>query len=215
MRNDPMYDSELVAEAVFYLESMANPNVECDFWAMAAGRRPATQPGFQPLVVVDGPDGAGKTTACRTAQLAMAERYGCCLRVHASAPKWHASASAWEQGWLDALRLIRFWPAVLDRSWLGELVYGPARRPDADPRPLAPLRVHGSRLASVRSTTAILTAPLAVLVDRHRERGDEPPRTLSMEYGLWAEAADLPRVRLVDAGQPPARVAAGILDGMA
>ncbi len=210
------YDTELAAEAAAYLEGLATPNLSVDFQCLTGGKRlDAPLGGLAPMVVVDGPDGAGKSTACRTLQADMVRRFGCCLLVHASAPRWHSSAGRWASGWLDALRVIRYWPSVLDRSWLGELVYGPARRPDAAPRALAPLVVHMHPLASVRSEASVLYAPLDVLEDRHAQRGDRPPDTLEQELGLWAEVCDLPRVRSVDAMQRRGRIAAECLGGIA
>lgn len=132
------------------------------------------------IIVLEGPDLAGKTTYARSL-----EREG--FEYHHSGPLTGSAREAY----LEPLDGMATGDHVLDRWHLGELFYGPLLRGESkvDAALLGDIEVRLTELGALRF---IVTAPLDEIIRRHAERGDD---LLSLEqikqahafYEDWAE----------------------------
>jgi len=132
------------------------------------------------IIVLEGPDLAGKTTYARSL-----EREG--FEYHHRGPLEGSAKKAY----LDPLDDMATGDHVLDRWHLSELFYGPLLRGESkiDPQLLNEIETQLTALGAMRF---IVTAPLDEIVQRYAERGDD---LLSLEqikqahafYEDWAE----------------------------
>lgn len=113
------------------------------------------------IVVLEGPDLAGKTTFARELEADGFE-------YHHRGP---LDGSA-KKAYLDPLDDMATGDHVLDRWHLSELFYGPLLRGESkvSPKLLDEIETQLTALGAVR---LIVTAPLQVIRDRHAERGDD------------------------------------------
>lgn len=132
------------------------------------------------IIVLEGPDLAGKTTYARTL-----EQDG--FEYHHRGPLEGSAKKAY----LDPLDDMATGDHVLDRWHLSELFYGPLLRGESkvDPHLLNEIETQLTALGAMRF---IVIPPLDEIVQRHAERGDD---LLSLEqikqahafYEDWAE----------------------------
>ena len=132
------------------------------------------------IIVLEGPDLAGKTTYARTL-----EREG--FEYHHSGPLTGCAREAY----LYPLESMRSGDHVLDRWHLGELFYGPPLRGESKVSPKLFNEIE-TQLTALGAKRFIVIPPLDEIVQRHAERGDD---LLSLEqikqahafYEDWAE----------------------------
>jgi thymidylate kinase len=126
------------------------------------------------VVILEGPDGSGKTALARALTADGAPFASVELR-HTSQPK-HPMGAYWE--YLDEVaRMARcdLWPdslVVYDRFHVGELVYGPVMRDGCD-MTMADLATLESMLDQMHVVRVLLHAPGDVILRRAYERGED------------------------------------------
>ena len=126
------------------------------------------------VVILEGPDGSGKTALARALTSDGAPFASVELR-HTSQPK-HPMGAYWE--YLDEVaRMARcdLWPdslVVYDRFHVGEFVYGPVMRDGCD-MTMADLATLESMLSQMDVVRVLLHAPSDVIVKRAYERGED------------------------------------------
>ena len=125
------------------------------------------------IIVLEGPDLAGKTTYARTLVQAGFE-------YHHRGPLEGSAKKAY----LDPLDDMATGDHVLDRWHLSELFYGPLLRGESkvDPQLLNEIETQLTALGALRF---IVTVPLDEIIRRHAERGDD---LLSLEQIKQAHA---------------------------
>lgn len=136
------------------------------------------------LIIVEGPDGAGKTTLAKAISEETGAEY-----IHAGPPRAHPMA--------EYICELPRHDAVLDRWHLGEMIYGPLYRGQAGMTSLQFAALE--QFLEQRGAVVVLcTGTTRQLVERIVARGDEVHRTLREEVVLWDQMAhrtQLPVIR--------------------
>jgi thymidylate kinase len=111
------------------------------------------------IIIIEGPDGAGKTTLARD------------IVVRTTARCFHKSAPTKRS--IDEYLLPDGSSLVLDRWHLGELVYGPLVRGETDMDDETFLVVE-DKLKARGAVLVVLNPPVPLMVARLKERGEVP-----------------------------------------
>lgn len=121
------------------------------------------------IVIIEGPDGAGKTTLARAIQQDTGWQY-----IHANAPAAHPLIE-YTAPLSDSTKSF-----VLDRWHLGEMVYGPLHRGGSRLSPEQFVAVE--QFLDERGAVVVLCNGTVAELSKHLYmRGDKPHATLAME----------------------------------
>ena len=76
------------------------------------------------IIIIEGPDGSGKTTLAKQ----LSQQTGWSI-VHRSQPKSEEEKAQMMQGYIDALKMGK--NMIFDRCWYSEMAYGPTMRDES------------------------------------------------------------------------------------
>ena len=147
------------------------------------------------IIIVEGPDGAGKSTMIEDLKRQYLMRAG---QTPESVQVWHAGpfpqdSNPWTEYVvpLSRLQVTRGYLVLIDRWHLGELVYGPLLRGQSRLSPEQRVWIDGY-LKSMGAITVCLTATIEELTRRLSERGDDLIKAEQFPY-LVAQYDELTR----------------------
>lgn len=135
------------------------------------------------IIIVDGPDGAGKTTLINS----LLKSHPGSSYKHFSNPKSDEEAFNYYQ--VYAAAIVATDPnkvTVFDRSWLSDLVYGPVIRHRKEMSDLHAEMLESMVVAHGGGFIIYCTAPLKMLWSRCQKRGE----TYIKSYEMLGEIAD-------------------------